>query len=88
MLDPQPPEGTVSFSGRGFTTLSASAAVATFGTGSASALIRLEASTNGFETVAAATADVAAEAGSGALLAVPGLAPNTSYALRLRIENE
>ena len=88
MLDPQPPEGTVSFSGRGFTTLSASAAVATFGTGSASASIRLEASTNGFETVAAATADVAAEAGSGALLAVPGLAPNTSYALRLRIENE
>ena len=87
-LDPQPPEGTASFAGRGFTTLSASAAVATFGTGSDSATIRLEASADGFATISAMTADVAAEAGSGALLAVQGLAPNSTYALRLRIENE
>lgn len=87
-LDPQPPEGAVSFAGRGFTTLSASAAVATFGTGSDSATIRLEASADGFATISAMTADVAAEAGSGALLAVQGLAPNSTYALRLRIENE
>ena len=87
-LDPQPPEGAVSFAGRGFTTLSASAAVATFGTGSDSATIRLEASADGFATISAMTADVAAETGSGALLAVQGLAPNSTYALRLRIENE
>lgn len=86
--DPQPPEGVVSFAGRGFTTLSASAAVATFGTGSDSATIRLEASADGFATISATTADVAAETGSGALLAVQGLAPNSTYALRLRIENE
>ena len=87
-LDPQPPEGVSSFSGRGFTTLSATALVTTFGTGSASAMVRFEASTNGFATIAATSAGVAATAGTGALLAVPGLAPDTAYALRLRIENE
>jgi hypothetical protein len=87
-LDPQPPEGAVSFVGRGFTMLSASAVVATFGTGSDSATIHLEASADGFATIFSMTADVAAEAGSGVLLAVQDLAPNSTYALRLRIENE
>jgi hypothetical protein len=87
-LDPQPPEAAASFSGRGFTSLSATASVSTFGTGSDSATIRFEASTNGFETVFATSADVAATAGSGALIAVPGLDPATAYALRLRVENE
>jgi hypothetical protein len=87
-LDPQPPEAAATFSGRGFTTLSATASVSTFGTGSDSATIRFEASTNGFETVFATSATVAATAGSGALLAVPGLDPATAYALRLRVENE
>ena len=87
-LDPGLATGIAAFASRGFTTLSASAAVATFGAGSDSATIRLEASADGFATISATTADVAAEAGSGALLAVQGLAPNSTYALRLRIENE
>ena len=87
-LDPGFATGIAAFASRGFTTLSASAAVATFGAGSDSATIRLEASADGFTTISATTADVAAEAGSGALLAVQGLAPNSTYALRLRIENE
>ena len=87
-LDPQPPEAAATFSGRGFTSLSATASVSTFGTGSDSATMRFEASTNGFETIFATSATVAATAGSGALLAVPGLVPATAYALRLRVENE
>ena len=87
-LDPQPPEGVSSFSGRGFTTLAGTALVSTFGTGSDSATIRFEASTDGFATIAGASADVPATVGAGMLLTIPGLAANSPYALRLRIENE
>ena len=88
-LDPQPPEGICAFAGRGFSTLSASAVVTTFGTGSASAVIRLEASTAAdFATLAGVSDEVAATIGTGTTLVVPSLAPDTSYNLRLRIVNE
>lgn len=88
-LDPQPPEGICAFAGRGFSTLSASAVVTTFGTGSASAVIRLEASTAvDFATLAGVSDEVAATVGTGTTLVVPSLAPDTSYNLRLRIVNE
>jgi len=88
-LDPQPPEGICAFAGRGFSTLSASAVVTTFGTGSASAVIRLEASTaDDFATLAGVSDEVAATVGTGTTLVVPSLVPDTSYNLRLRIVNE
>ena len=87
-LDPQPPEGVSSFSGRGFTTLAGTALVSTFGTGSDSATIRFEASTDGFATIAGASADVPATVGAGMLLTIPDLAPATAHAIRLRVENE
>ena len=88
-LDPQLAEGTVAFSGRGFTTLSASAVVSTFGTGSASATIRIEASTtDDFAALAGASEEVSAAVGTGTMLVVPSLAPNTAHYLRLRIVNE
>ena len=87
-LDPQPPAGSISFYSRGFTTLTASATVSDFGTGSASATARVEASTTSdFATVAAASAEAAATLGAGANYTVPGLAPDTTYFLRLRIVN-
>ena len=87
-LDPQPPEGVAAFAGRGFTTLSATATVSTFGTGSASAAIRFEASTNSFETLAGVSDEVAAQTGTGQTLTIPNLVPATSHSLRLRIVNE
>ena len=88
-LDPQPPEGICAFAGRGFSTLSANAVVTAFGTGSASAVIRLEASTAAdFATLAGVSDEVAATVGTGTTLVVPSLAPDTSYNLRLRIVNE
>ncbi len=88
-LDPQPPAGSVLFHSRGFTTLAASATVSDFGTGSASATARVEASASSdFATIAAASAETAADVGASANHVVPGLAPDTSYFLRLRIVNE
>ena len=87
--NPQPPAGSILFHSRGFTTLVASGTVSGFGTGSASATARVEASTTSdFATVAAASAESAATLGASADYTVPGLAPDTSYYLRLRIVNE
>ena len=87
-LDPQPPEGTAAFAARGFTTLAGTALVSTFGTGSASATIRFEASADSFATLAGVSDEVAAAVGVGRTLTVPDLAPATAYNLRLRIVNE
>ena len=88
-LDPQPPAGSILFHSRGFTTLTASATVSEFGTGSASASARVEASTSSdFATVAGASDAAAATLGASANYTVPGLAPDTTYFLRLRIVNE
>ena len=87
--DPQPPAGSISFYSRGFTTLTASGTVSGFGTGSASATARVEASTTSdFAALAATSAEAAATLGASADYTVPGLAPDTSYYLRLRIVNE
>ena len=88
-LDPQPPAGSILFHSRGFTTLTASATVSDFGTGSESATARVEASTSSdFSTIAAASVEVSAAVGESADYVVPGLAPDTSYFLRIRIVNE
>ena len=87
-LVPGAPSGTATFYERGFTTLSATATVTDFGIGAASATMRLEASTDAdFATLVAgnetsATADVAAD------LSVQGLAPGTTYHLRVRLCND
>ena len=86
-LAPGVPSGTATFLERGFTTLSASATAMVFGTGSESAAIRLEASTDGFATVIAG-AESPATAGEPATVDVSGLTPDTEYALRVRIRNE
>ena len=87
--DPQPPAGSILFHSRGFTTLTASATVSDFGTGSESATARVEASTSSyFATLAAASSEAAAMLDTPANYTVPGLTPDTSYYLRLRIVNE
>ena len=88
-LDPQPPAGSILFHSRGLTTLSARATVSDFGTGSASATARVEASTSSdFTTVAAVSDETMSVVGASANYTVPGLAPGTSYFLRLHIVNE
>ena len=86
-LTPGAAAGTATFLERGFTTMSASATATAFGTGSESATIRLEASTDGFATVIAG-AESPATAGEPATVDVSGLTPGTEYALRVRIRNE
>ena len=85
---PGAPTGTAAFQERGFTTLTATGATTGFGTGGESAAMRLEASTNGFETVAASSLEAVAAIGESAAFTIPGLLPDTTYALRLRITNE
>ena len=80
--------GSASFLSRGFTTLSAQGAVTDFGTGSASATMRLETSSDGFATVAAASAESIAALGEAAAFTVENLTPGTDYSLRVRIVNE
>ena len=88
-LMPGAPSGTATFLERGFTTLSATGAATAFGTGAQSAMLCLEASTDGFATIAAASAEVPAVAGAAETpITVSGLNPATSYALRLRIRND
>ncbi len=86
-LAPGAPTGTALFDERGFTTLAATGATTAFGTGGESAAMRLEASTDGFETVAAFSPEVVAALGESAPLTISGLSPGTAYALRLRITN-
>ena len=88
-LAPGAPEAAAaSFLSRGFTTLSAQGAVTDFGTGSASATMRLEASSDGFATVAAASAESVAALGENEAFTVENLTPGTDYSLRIRIVNE
>ena len=86
---PGAPEGTAELAVRGFTTLSASCAATAFGEGASSATMRLEASEDeDFATIAGASAEVAAVAGTPATLEIAGLAPGTEYRLRLRLAND
>lgn len=88
-LDPGFATGVSAFVARGFTTLSASGIVSDFGAGSASATMRVEASTtDDFATLAGVSEEVAATAGTGIALAVPSLAPDTAHYLRVRVVNE
>ncbi len=84
---PGAPSGTAIFMDRGFSTMAATATVSDFGVGAVSATARLEASTDGFATVVAGS-DVAAILDTQVPLSVPGLAPDTEYALRIRIRND
>ena len=84
---PGAPTGTATFFTRGFTTLTASGVATDLGAGAEYATARLEASAAGFATVSS-SADAAAVAGQSASFTVPNLAPDTAYALRLRIEND
>ena len=87
-LAPGAPEAAAAFTSRGATTLSASGTVADLGTGARSGAVRLEASTDGFATVAAATPDETVVPGEARTFTVAGLEPGTAYALRLRVEND
>lgn len=87
-LSPGAPAGTASFDERGFTTFAATGAATAFGTGGTSAAMRLEASTDGFETVAAFSPEAVATLGEAESLTISGLAPDTAYSLRLRITND
>jgi hypothetical protein len=84
---PGAPSGTAIFMDRGFSTMAATATVSDFGVGAVSATARLEASTDGFATVVAGN-DVAAILDTQVPLSVSGLAPDTEYALRIRIRND
>ncbi len=86
--DPGFASGSASFLSRGFTTLSAQGAVTDFGTGSASATMRLETSSDGFATIAAASSESVAALGEAAAFTVENLTPGTDYSLRVRIVNE
>ena len=85
---PGAPTGTAAFVSGGFSRMTASATTTTFGVGAASATMRLEASTAAdFETVVAgAEADATVNAMSE--LSVSGLAPGSTYHLRVRIRND
>ena len=86
-LKPLPAAGTATFAWRGSKSMGATANLSDYGAGSSSAVLRLEASADGFETVVA-SAETAATTGSPAEMAVSGLVPETSYALRFRFVNE
>ena len=88
-LAPGAPEGTVAFLGRTTTTLSATASLASFGAGSSSATVRLEASEDAeFETITAVSAEAYAVAGQSTELIVSGLSSGSVYQLRVRFVNE
>ena len=84
---PGVPTGTALFRERGFSTLSATATAAAFGTGAERATMRLEASADGFATVVPST-EIAATPGETATFTVANLTPGTDYALRVRIRND
>ena len=86
-LTPGAPVGSSIFLERGFTTLSAGVTATSFGSGSESATVRLEASTDGFTTIAAYS-ECAATLNEQVELVVSNLTPGTEYALRVRIQND
>ncbi|MBR1920755.1 MAG: hypothetical protein IJ829_01985, partial [Kiritimatiellae bacterium] len=88
-LNPGAAAGVCSYAGNGFSTLAATAVVTGFGDGSSVATVRLEASQNaGFGVLDAISSEVAATLNASTDLSCEGLAPASSYYLRLRIENE
>ena len=87
-LPPGAPIGTAAETGIGLTTLSASARVTSFGTGSDSATVRLEVSTAlDFSTLEAVSDETAAALNRNLPLTVSGLSPDTTYYRRVRIRN-
>lgn len=84
---PGAPEGTAVFVERGFSTMTATTEVTSFGVGGESAMVRLEASTDGFATVLSGN-ESAASLNTALSLSVSALAANTEYALRVRIRND
>ena len=86
-LDPAPAAGTGAFDWCGSKSMGATATLSDYGAGSSSAVLRLEASADGFESVVA-SAEIAGTTGESAALTVAGLAPATTYELRFRFVNE
>ena len=84
---PGAPSGTGEFLSGGPARLSATGAVTDFGTGAASATIRLEASADGFATTISSV-ETNAVPGQAMTFAVENLEPNTDYALRFRLVND
>ena len=89
MLEPQFAEGSCAFAGRGFTSLSVTGLCTTYGEGSATATMVAEASaTADFAALAGSSEEISPIVGVGSTLAIPALAPNAAYYLRVRIINE
>jgi len=86
-LDPGAPAGVATLMDRGFSTMTATATVSSFGVGGESANVRLEVSTDGFANViAGAESDAALD--TVVDLSVGGLSADTMYSIRVRIRNE
>ena len=85
-LSPGAPMAFAGVSGRTASSISATVSVAAIGAGSDACTARLEASTDGFATVASFAETALAAPGSVAM-EVSGLSPFTAYALRLRLVN-
>lgn len=85
-LAPGAPMASAAVSGRTSSSLAATVSVTALGAGSDACTARLEASTDGFATVASFAEASLAAPGSVAM-EVSGLSPFTSYALRLRVVN-
>ena len=85
-LSPGAPMASASVSGRTSSSIAATVSVPSFGAGSDACTARLEASTDGFATVASFAETALAAPGSVAM-EVSGLSPFTAYALRLRVVN-
>ena len=88
-LAPGAAAGTGFFHEAGFTTLRASATVTSFGIGSQSATVRLEASTTtSFASLASVSVEMPAALDTAIVLEAADLSPDTTYYLRARITNE
>ena len=85
-LSPGAPMASAAVSGRTASSISATVSITAFGAGSDACTARLEASTDGFATVAS-FAETALAAPGSAAMEVSGLSPFTAYALRLRLVN-
>ena len=85
-LSPGAPMASAAVGGRTASSISATVSVTSFGAGSDACTARLEASTDGFATVAS-FAETALAAPGTVAVEVSGLSPFTGYALRLRVTN-
>ena len=84
---PGAPSGSAIFMDRGFSTMAATATVTSFGAGGESANVRLEASTDDFETVVAGE-ELPTVLDASTQLSVTNLATDTMYSLRIRVRND